>query len=301
MGRKLYLSLVVLILLVISASAQTGEIRGKITESGTSEGAPFATVTAKMNNSIVQGAVTDIDGNYVIKPLNPGRYDIEVTSVGYQPAKQTGILVSVDKITFINLSIGKGIEIKEFVITEYVIPLIDPGNPATTTTIDKEQIKQAPTRDVNSLASAGAGVFQKEEGGALNIRGSRSDGTAYYVDGIKVRGGVGLSQKGIEQITVITGGVQAQYGDATGGIISVTTRGPSKEWSGGVELATSEFLDDFGYNLASFDISGPLYSSKIQQKNLIRQLPASLLPVNINMTKIQLLRELMYIKSMMSC
>ena len=262
MGRKLYLSLVVLILLVISASAQTGEIRGKITESGTSEGAPFATVTAKMNNSIVQGAVTDIDGNYVIKPLNPGRYDIEVTSVGYQPAKQTGILVSVDKITFINLSIGKGIEIKEFVITEYVIPLIDPGNPATTTTIDKEQIKQAPTRDVNSLASAGAGVFQKEEGGALNIRGSRSDGTAYYVDGIKVRGGVGLSQKGIEQITVITGGVQAQYGDATGGIISVTTRGPSKEWSGGVELATSEFLDDFGYNLASFDISGPLYSSK---------------------------------------
>lgn len=254
-----------------------------------------------MNNSIVQGAVTDIDGNYVIKPLNPGRYDIEVTSVGYQPAKQTGILVSVDKITFINLSIGKGIEIKEFVITEYVIPLIDPGNPATTTTIDKEQIKQAPTRDVNSLASAGAGVFQKEEGGALNIQGSRSDGTAYYVDGIKVRGGVGLSQKGIEQITVITGGVQAQYGDATGGIISVTTRGPSKEWSGGVELATSEFLDDFGYNLASFDISGPLYSSKDTTKNLIRQLPASLLPVNINMTKIQLLRELMYIKSMMSC
>ena len=190
MGRKLYLSLVVLILLGINSSAQTGEIRGKVTESGTSEGVPFASVTAKMNNTIIQGGVTDIDGNYVIKPLNPGRYDIEVTSVGYQPAKQTGILVSVDKITFINLSIGKGIEIKEFVITEYVIPLIDPGNPATTTTIDKEQIKQAPTRDVNSLASAGAGVFQKEEGGALNIRGSRSDGTAYYVDGIKVRGAV---------------------------------------------------------------------------------------------------------------
>ncbi len=262
MGRKLYLSLVVLILLGITASAQTGEIRGKITETGTSDGAPFATVTAKMNNSIVQGAVTDIDGNYVIKPLNPGKYDIEVTSVGYQPAKQTGILVSVDKITFVNLSIGKGIEIKEFVVTEYKTPLIDIGNPATSINIDKEQIQQAPTRDVNSLASAGAGVFQKDEGGALNIRGSRSDGTAYYVDGIKVRGGVGLPQKGTEQITVITGGVPAQYGDATGGIISVTTRGPSKEWSGGIELATSELLDDFGYNLASFDISGPLYSSR---------------------------------------
>lgn len=262
MGRKLYLSLVVLILLGFTASAQTGEIRGKITEKATSEGVPFASVTAKMNNSIVQGAVTDIDGNYVIKPLNPGKYDIEVTSVGYQPAKEIGIIVSVDKISFVNLSIGKGIDIKEFTVTEYKVPLIDKGNPATQVTIDREQITQAPTRDVNSIASQGAGVFQKDEGGALNIRGSRSDGTAYYVDGIKVRGGLGLPQKGTEQITVITGGVPAQYGDATGGIISVTTRGPSKEWSGGVELATSELLDKYGYNLASFDISGPLYSSR---------------------------------------
>ncbi|MFZ7114667.1 MAG: TonB-dependent receptor domain-containing protein [Bacteroidota bacterium] len=266
MGRKLYLSLVVLILLGFTASAQTGEIRGKVTESGSSEGVPFASVTAKMNNSIIQGAITDIDGNYVIKPLNPGKYDIEVTSIGYQPARQTGITVSIDKISFVNMTIGKGIDLKDFVITEYKVPLIDKGNPATSITIDIEQIQQAPTRDVNSLASAGTGVFQKDEGGALNIRGSRSDGTAYYVDGIKVRGGVGLPQKGTEQITVITGGVPAQYGDATGGIISVTTRGPSKEWSGGIELATSEFLDDFGYNLASFDISGPLYSSKDSTK-----------------------------------
>ncbi len=266
MGRKLYLSLVVLILLGINSSAQTGEIRGKVTESGTSEGVPFASVTAKMNNTIIQGGVTDIDGNYVIKPLNPGKYDIEVTSVGYQPSRETGITVSVDKISFVNMSIGKGIDLKEFKVTEYRVPLIDKGNPATSVTIDIEQIQQAPTRDVNSLASAGTGVYQKDEGGALNIRGSRSDGTAYYVDGIKVRGGVGLPQKGTEQITVITGGVPAQYGDATGGIISVTTRGPSKEWSGGIELATSELLDDFGYNLASFDISVPLYSSRDSSK-----------------------------------
>ena len=262
MGRKLYLSLVVLILLGFSASAQTGEIRGKVTEKGSSEGVPFASVTALMNNSIIQGGLTDIDGNYVIKPLNPGKYDVKVTSVGFQPSMQTGIVVSVDKISFANIEIGKGIDIKEVKITAYIVPLIDIGNPATAKTLDHEQIMQAPTRDVNSIASTGAGVFQKDEGGALNIRGSRTDGTSYYVDGMKVRGGTGLPQKGTEQITVITGGVPAQYGDATGGIISVTTRGPSKNWSGGIELATSEMLDKFGYNLASFDLSGPLYSSR---------------------------------------
>ncbi|REK47496.1 MAG: TonB-dependent receptor, partial [Bacteroidetes bacterium] len=52
------------------------------------------------------------------------------------------------------------------------------------------------------------------------------------------------------------------YGDATGGIISVTTRGPSKDFSGGVELATSELLDSYGYNLGAFDISGPIFTKK---------------------------------------
>jgi hypothetical protein len=247
-------------------SAQTGEIRGKITESDTKQGAAFATVTAKQNNTIVQGAVTDMDGNYVIKPLVPGKYDIEVSSVGYQPAKQTGIVVNVDKASYVNISLGKGIDLVTVDITEYKVPLIDKGTPQVQKTFDREQIQQAPTRDVNSIAAQGAGVFQKDEGGALNIRGSRSDGTSYYVDGIKVRGGVGLPQKGTEQITVITGGVPAQYGDATGGIISVTTRGPSKEWAGGIELATSELLDSYGYNLASFDVSGPLLTSRDSTK-----------------------------------
>ena len=266
MGRKLYLSLVVLLLLGFTVAAQTGEIRGKVTEKETKLGAAFATVTALMNNSIIQGAVTDIDGNYVIKPLNPGKYDVQVTSVGFQPSKKVGIIVSVDKASYADIEIGKGIEIGVVTITEYKIPLIDKGSTATQVTIDRTQIAQAPTRDVNSIASTSAGVFQKDEGSALNIRGSRSDATSYYVDGIKVRGGVGLPQKGTEQITVITGGVPAQYGDATGGIISVTTRGPSKDWAGGIELATSQYLDSYGYNLASFDVSGPLLTSRDSTK-----------------------------------
>ena len=62
---------------------------------------------------------------------------------------------------------------------------------------------------------------------------------------MKVRGGLGVPQGGIEQITVITGGVPAQYGDATGGIISVTTKGPSQNFFGGVEYVTSQLFDKY--------------------------------------------------------
>lgn len=262
MGRKVYVPLLLLVLFSFPALAQTGEIRGKVTEAGGKEGVPFASVAALLNGTQIQGAVTDFDGNYSIKPLNPGKYDVKVTCVGYNPKQVNGVVVTADKISFANFELGKGVELKAVEVVDYTVPLIDKGSPSTAKTVTYEEIQSAPTRDVNSIASQTAGVYQKDQGDELNVRGARSDGTVYFVDGIKVRGGVGLPQKGQEQITVITGGVPAQYGDATGGIISITTRGPSRQYAGGIELATSELFDDYGYNLAAFDFSGPIYTKK---------------------------------------
>ncbi|MBP6334923.1 MAG: TonB-dependent receptor, partial [Bacteroidia bacterium] len=263
MGRKFYLPLCVFLLTAVSSFAQTGEIRGKVTEKGGNEGIPFASVAALLNGTQVQATVTDFDGNYSIKPLNPGKYDVKATSVGFQSQELKGVVVSVDNIAFADFGLSKGsVDLKEVEIFDYAVPLIDKGSPATQKTVTFEEIQAAPTRDVNSIASQGAGIYQQDEGTALNIRGSRSDATSYYVDGIKVRGGIGLPQKGTEQITVITGGVPAQYGDATGGIISVTTRGPSKNFAGGVELATSAIFDDYDYNLVAVDLSGPIFTKK---------------------------------------
>lgn len=262
MGRKVFLPLLVLTLFSFISYAQTGEIRGRVTEPGGKEGVPFASVAAFMNGSQIQGTVTDFDGNYSIKPLNPGKYDVKVTCVGYNAKQVNGVLVTADKIAFANFEMNKGVELKAVEVVEYSVPLIDKGSPSSAKTVTYEEIQAAPTRDVNSIASQTAGVYQKDQGDALNIRGSRSDGTVYFVDGIKVRGSVGLPQKGQEQITVITGGVPAQYGDATGGIISITTRGPSRDYAGGVELATSELFDEYGYKLGAFDFSGPILSER---------------------------------------
>src|SRR3954462_7484068 len=107
MGRKFYLPLVVLFLIGLAATAQTGEIRGRITETGGKEGIPFANVAAMMNGAQVQATVTDFDGNYSLKPLNPGKYDVKATTVGFQPAITGNVLVSSDKISFANLELTK--------------------------------------------------------------------------------------------------------------------------------------------------------------------------------------------------
>jgi outer membrane receptor protein involved in Fe transport len=126
-------------------------------------------------------------------------------------------------------------------------------------TVTSEEIKAMPTRSVASVAATAAGVYQSDEGSSLNVRGSRSEATDYYVDGIKVRGSLALPQSAIEQITVMSSGLSAMYGDATGGIISVTSKGPSNQLFGGAEIVSSHLFDDYNYGLVGFSLSGPIY------------------------------------------
>ena len=257
MVQKIFTS--VLFLLIVSFTfGQTGEIQGKITDSSTGEGIPFANVVLDMNGNQKGGAQTDFNGNYSIKPITPGAYDIKVTYVGYQPSTTTGVVVSADKITFLDITMNAGIQLDVVEIIEYEVPLISEDNTTSGQTITSEDIENLPTRNVNSVAASTAGIAQADEGGSLNVRGSRSSANVYYIDGIKVVGDPNIPQSAIEQITVATGGLSAKYGDALGGVINITTKGPSNEFHGGLEVLTSEFLDDFGYNLATANISGPI-------------------------------------------
>ena len=68
---------------------------------------------------------------------------------------------------------------------------------------------------------------------------------------------------------VITGGIEAKYGDVTGGIISITTKGPSQKFSGGVELRLLNSWIHYGYNLISANLSGPILRKKSTNESII--------------------------------
>ena len=136
--------------------------------------------------------------------------------------------------------------------------LLDPDNLGGKT-VTSEEIRSMPTRSVTSVAATAAGVYQSDEGSSVNVRGSRSEAVDYYVDGVKVRGSLALPQSAIEQITVMSSGLSAMYGDATGGIISVTSKGPSNQLYGGAEVVSSHIFDSYNYGLLGFGLSGPIY------------------------------------------
>lgn len=264
MFNKLSLSVTSLMLVFATAFAQDGTLKGRVSDKDNGEGLAFANVIIELNGKQMGGTTTDFDGNYTIKPISPGEYEVKTTYIGYnnnQSYVVQKVIIKSDQITYVNMEISKGIVLDDVVI--YGIPLIEAGKTSTGATLTREDILAAPTRNISSIASTTAGVYQSDEGDGLNVKGQRDDGTLYMIDGIPVRSGSALiPTQGIEQISIITGGLSAKYGDVTGGVINLSTRGPSLKHMGSVLLESSQLTDAYGNNLLGGNLSGPLYTYK---------------------------------------
>ncbi|MBK8875192.1 MAG: carboxypeptidase regulatory-like domain-containing protein [Bacteroidetes bacterium] len=212
-----------LMVLAFNSHAQFGEIRGIVTDVDSKEPLPFATVTYNQNGTI-KGVTTDEKGQYKIKPLTAGKYDLSFSYLGYTPYQLKEVSVSAEKVTYADVTMkASGFILPGPTIT-WEPPMIDPGITAVMDVISAEEIDQAIERDVVSLVANTAGVYQREEGGSINVRGTRENATLYVVDGIKMIGGFTIPKGAIQEISVLSGGIPAQFGDATGGVVIITTK-----------------------------------------------------------------------------
>jgi len=149
-------------------------------------------------------------------------------------------------------------QLKTFEVKEYSVPLISKDQTSTGGTMTSDEMSKMPGRSATSVAVTVGGVFS-QDGEMGSIRGSRTEGTVMYIEWpVRVRGSSKSSAGSYWRVTVVTGGLPAQYGDATGGIVNITTKGPSVNLAPVLNLVQSELLDAFGYNLLGFNIQGPL-------------------------------------------
>ncbi|MEM9822785.1 MAG: carboxypeptidase regulatory-like domain-containing protein [Bacteroidota bacterium] len=266
MARYLLLSLFFVLTTTIGF-AQTA-VGGKVTDPSNGEELINATIQLFKGGVFVQGAVTDFNGNYRIN-VDPGTYDVVCSYLGFADKRINGVIMKANQTTSLDIEMGEqALTLGEVIVTEYKVPLIDKDNTTSGGIITSKDIRALPTKNISALASTTAGLSQVDEGDAVTVRGSRSDATDYYLDGIRISSSQLPPETEIEQLQVITGGIQAQYGDVTGGIISLTSKGPSSKFSGGLELETSEYLDAFGYNQINANISGPILKNKKGQSIL---------------------------------
>lgn len=260
--------MIISFLFIGNLAAQTS-LEGKVSEADSGEPVLFGTVAIYKDGVLITGTETDLDGNYVFANIDPGNYDIEFSYVGFTTQRISGVIVKADQINKVDAVMTQGEMLDEVVIVDYVVPLVDFDNTTQGGTVTAEEIRSLPTKNITAIAATSAGI-STVDGGDISIRGSRTDGTYYYVDGVRVRGDVNnlVPQSEIDQLQIIIGGIEAKYGDVTGGVISITTKGPSEKFSGNLEIETSEFLDPYGYNLASASLSGPILKNKANESIL---------------------------------
>ena len=241
-------------------------LSGKITDPK-GEPIPSVIVTLKKNGVPKANAQADFDGLYRITNLDPGKYDIEFTLVGFGTQVQSGVSLTNGTIT-VNQTLSDDPKLLgEVVIKEYKVPIVKVDQTTSGGTLTSDQIAKLPTKDITSLIAAAApGIAVSPDGRDVNLKGSRSASTDYYVDGIRVRGST-VPANEIEQIEVVTGGIEAKYGDVTGGLISITTKGPASKFTGGIEVESSQFLNSYGYNFLNANVSGPLLTRTVTDKS----------------------------------
>ncbi len=261
--------LVVLLILFVGGGlyAQSGAVKGKVLDIESGEAIPFANIIVELNGNQIGGGVSDFDGNYTIKPVAAGKYTVKASYVGYKGLQIDGVIVNNDRIRFLDLKLTSSTQdIDEVIVVGYQVPLIDKDNTQQGGTVTSDEISKMAGRSPEAVASTVGGVYQ-EDGEVKSVRGSRDGSTVYYIDGVKVRGSNNIPKASIAEISVVTGGLPAKYGDATGGVISITTKGASRTYFGGLELVTSKFLDDFNENIVAFNLSGPIWQRTIVDPN----------------------------------
>lgn len=273
MFKKMLFLLLAFTIPVLVLGQTTGKISGVVTDKNTGEPLPGVNITIE---ETYLGAATDIDGYYIILNVPVGDHNVKLTYVGYKDVIVQNVHVSADLTTTLNQQLEAGaLELEEAITVTAERPLVEPSATNTNIITSAEEIQQMPFRDLESVASLTAGVLKRDNERVMNIRGGRDAESVIYIDGVLINDPynnavrVDLPTTAIEEMSVQTGGFNAEYGESMSGIIVTTTKSGTQNYSAAFDVLTDEFLSSsdkdfglgtysYGYNEYNGSVSGPI-------------------------------------------
>jgi hypothetical protein len=222
-------------------SSTTGAVRGQIKDKANGETVIGATVVATSN--VLQGqqvVITDENGLYFIDSLPPGTYSISVFYGDDEKPKisRGNVLIQVGKQSVVNIPIDTSGG--ETIVVEGRAPIVDQGSTKTGVTINDEYTTNVPVIGRTFGGVLGTAPGSQGDIYGISFGGAGSAENTYIVEGINTTDtGFGLLSSNlpnefVQETEVITGGYNAEFGRATGGIVNVVTKQGTNEFKGSV-------------------------------------------------------------------
>ena len=237
-------------LAVLTASslfaATTGQLKGTVLDAS-GAALPGVTVTVTSPDQIGGPKVTvsEADGSFTFPALAPGQYKLTTQLEGFQPLEREAVQVRLDRTTEIEITLGQ--PTTETIVVTAEAPVVDPEQVGTAQTFTKEYLENAALGSANRsyqqvLFQAGGVAAQAGAGSNPSVYGSTLGENAFLVDGIDTTDpvtatfGTNFNFDAIQEVSFLTGGFEAEYGRATGGVVNVITKSGGNEFSGTADV-----------------------------------------------------------------
>ncbi|MCF7833417.1 MAG: TonB-dependent receptor [Candidatus Marinimicrobia bacterium] len=261
--KKLKISIKIICLLILAINAFGATIRGVVTDAETKE--PMAGVNIILKGTYY-GAATSMDGSYLITGMGSGTYDMMVSMIGYKQHLHGGIELDEGE----NIRIDVELETTVLALGEDVVvvgekPLIDASSTASSVSVSSDDLMGKIVESVADIVGQQAGVSTSNN--EIHIRGGRVDESQFIVDGLSIKdpltgetSSLYVNSNAIEELEIITGGFNAEYGQAMSGIIDVKLKEGAASFQGSFRYKTDHLSGASGFNTdnVEFTIGGPI-------------------------------------------
>lgn len=267
MTKRIIGLFLVFVLLDIAQAGETGRIRGRVVDAKTGE--PLIGANVLVEGTML-GAATDINGEYLISNVPAGNQTLVVSYVGYQTQRRSNVLVMVDQTIKEDFRLSPGTVEMGVVEVKGKREAIVRTDPTTSRYITTEEFTKMPVATLADIVRLQAGVVTSPAYGQ-HLRGGRPDEVMYYVDGVATSDplfgyqAARVNPEATAEVVVISGGFDAEYGEAMSGIIQVITKEGRETMQGRFRMTTDEIFPaplNFGDNRYEASIGGPLFGLK---------------------------------------
>ncbi|MCX7875103.1 MAG: TonB-dependent receptor [Melioribacteraceae bacterium] len=265
--KKIITKLILLITIPTFVFAgTTGKLTGKVIDKKTGEPLPFVNVVIEGTSL---GAATDLDGKYTILNIPPGKYSVKFQYVGYQSVVIQNVQISIDLTTTQDVVMEETAVEMQAIVVEGKADKIQKDITSSQARVTSEEIKNLPVAELSDVLQLQAGVT-RGAGGEFHIRGGRSSEIAYWVNGISITDafdnsrGIEIDNSSVQELQVISGTFNAEYGQALSGIVNTVTKEGGQSLKGDVKVYGSDYASNFTDYFVGIDKFSPIANYNVQ-------------------------------------
>ena len=254
-------------------SQTTGKLAGTIVDKQSKNPLPGANIILEKTS---YGAATDEGGQFHIINIPPDIYSVSIMMIGYKTVKVNDVRISTNRSVSLDIEMETTVIEGEVVTVEVARLAQKKDQTSTIKNISGDEISALPVENIGEVINMQAGVVQG------HFRGGRYGEVTYLIDGVQVDetfGGsnatVDIQPEAVQDLEVITGTFNAEYGRAMSGVVNVVTKDGGPTFEGSISSGASYYqtsnTDIFiglspNLNISKdlkFSLGGPILGNKI--------------------------------------